>query len=415
MEGGSVMIKTLGNLKNVPRNIQIDTLFQYESGEGYRCLYPDTLQGYPTSVPGYLFVLKRKNYGEMIYITKNKVYRKSYYILTKLGSSSLKPLAKPEQITDWETITLSNDHRSSGLEDLGLFRIEEIIELVRKYLTPFDDTWHINELNKKLQRSTLVNEYMVNNWDDVRNDDTWAMGTTRITPGRGQLNFKRPHHLRYYHRNGQGVRISPETPVNHVPLRNENNDYNNMNHLMNMLNQTGHASMNIIGYHGNYGADRGVRIGEAGQGHDRAELFSNLKPVVMGGGIPGWQEVVTRDDLTWRMIFDSGPAVIRDWTIPGDRQGCPEFLIQCCINYQDRNYEDLEPIRVFPGVYFHAHCFHGAIHWNHSAHCRIWIQYDGDTYAKSHCPVCKGRFFKTRNRNFDGSWSISLRRVWARC
>ena len=51
---------------------KIDTLFQYESGEGYRCLYPDTLQGYPTSVPGYLFVLKRKNYGEMIYITKIK-------------------------------------------------------------------------------------------------------------------------------------------------------------------------------------------------------------------------------------------------------------------------------------------------------------------------------------------------------
>nr|DAN62881.1 MAG TPA: C2H2 type zinc-finger protein [Caudoviricetes sp.] len=409
------MIKTLGSVKNIPMNIQLDSLFQYESGEGYRCMYPDTLQGYPTSTPGYLFILKRKNYGEMIYITKNKVYRKSYYILTKLGSANLKPLAKPEQMTDWEVITLSNDHRSSGIEDTGLFRIDEIVELVRKYLTPFDDTWHNREIDKKLTRATLVNDYMINNGDDVRNGPTWGVGTTRINSGRGHLNFKRPHHLRYYHRNGQGTRVPPETLPAHVPFRNENNDYNNIVHMYNLLNQTGHASINIIGYHGNYTVDRGVRIGEAGQNHDRSEIFSNYKPVIMGGGIPGWQEVITKDDLTWRMIFDSGAAVIRDWTVPADLHGKPEFLIQCCINYQNQNYEDLEPIRVIPGVYFHAHCFHGAIHWNHSAHCRIWIQFDGDSYPKSHCPVCKRAFGRRRNLNFDGAWSISLRRVWTRC
>lgn len=409
------MIKTLGSVKNIPRNVRLDTLFQYESGEGYRCLYPDTLQGYPTSVPGYLFILKRKNYGEMIYVTKSKIYRKSYYILTKLGSATLKPLAKPEQITDWEEITLSNDHRSSGIEDLGLFTLDEIFNLVRKYLTPFDDSWHWSELNQKLSRATLVNNYMINNGDDVRNGATWVTGIHRVKPGRGHVNVKRPHHLRYYYRNNGYGNQQPSTQAHMVPFNNNDNDLANIQHLHSLLDQNGHANMNIMGYHGNYSSDGGLRIGEAGVNHDRAELFSSLKPVVMGGGIPGWQEVVTRDDLTWRMIFDSGSAVIRDWTVPGDLQGKPEFLIQCCINYQNRNYEVLEPIRVFPGVYYHAHCFHGAIHWNHSAHCRIWIQYDGDSYRKTHCPVCKGSYGSNLNTIFDGAWSISLRRVWTRC
>ena len=409
------MIKTLGNIKNIPRNTRLETLFQYESGEGYRCLNPDVLLGYPTSTPGYIFILKKENYGEMVYVSKNRIYRKSYYLLTKFGSASLKPTMKPEQITDWEEITLSNQSRTGGLTDVGLFRLDDIYHLVRKYLTPYDDRGLWNDVNTKLTRANL-NDYMINNWDDNRNGPTWGVGPTRIQPYRGShLNFTRPHHLRYYHRGaGAGVH-HPETPFGHTPFRNENNDWNNIQHMYGLLNMSGHTHMNVIGYHGNYGTDSGLRIGEAGHYHSEAEFSSNMKPVIMGGGIPGWQEVVTVNDMTWRLVFDSGGAYVRDWTAPADLHSKPEFLIQCCVKYQDRNYEDLEPIRVIPGVYFHAFAFHGGIHWNHSVHCRIWIQFDGDSYRKTHCPVCKGTFGNRLNDGFDGAWSLSLRRVWTRC
>ena len=75
------MIRTLGNLKNIPLNTDLNDLFLLdEEIGGYRCLYPNTQLNYPVNDTGYLIITKAKNVGEMLYVTKRSIYRRSFYI-----------------------------------------------------------------------------------------------------------------------------------------------------------------------------------------------------------------------------------------------------------------------------------------------------------------------------------------------
>lgn len=420
------MIRTLGNLKNIPLNTDLNDLFLLdEEIGGYRCLYPNTQLNYPVNDTGYLIITKAKNVGEMLYVTKRSIYRRSFYIKNN----------QAKIITNWGKMSLGNNLRDiPDLTTRGLMSFSEVRGVIQKYLVNYDPTRLNNVINSKADKHKL-NEYYNKTGGNLHH-------YRRLSTG---VHIRNGHNM--YFNSGVGLRQNfwaqitggpgqPPTSPNHIYFYNNSSPNNELaNHLFEIEKSSdGHYRHgNMIGLYDINFIDIGDRW------HDmRLHNFtinSNNHPVMHANQIPGnWdKKIVTQEDLRWKLIFDAR-AGHKDITVTY-HDTIHEVIVQGYSDFNNGAYEDLEPMHFIPGIYCRLNYYHHTFVWNRDGHNRIIIErtrswsssgWSKGSITKSFCPLCNHGDRSTRlskylfgfasefNSKGDFHNNVSIRRIWVR-
>ena len=429
------MIKSLGMLKNIPLNTDLNDLFLIEEEcGGYRCLYPNTQLNYPVNDTGYLIITKAKTVGEMLYVTKRGIYRRSFYIKNN----------QAKIITNWSKLSLGSNLREvSDLTTRGLMSFSEVKGVIQKYLVNYDPTHLNNVINSKADKH-LLNNYYNKTGGNLHH-------YRRLSTG---VHIKNHHNI--YFNAGLGIRQNfsnaitgtpgtPPTPPNHIPFYNNGSPNADLaNHLYEIeKSPDGHYRHgNIIGlYDPNY-LDIGDRWGDMRL--ESVTLRSNIHPHLNANQIPGhWdRRMVTQEDLRWKLVFDAR-AGHKDVTV-SFHDTIHEVIIQGYSDFNNGGYEDLEPMHFIPGIYCRLNYYHHTFIWNRDGHNRMIVERTrswqsatsyGDersytnasgSITKSFCPLCNHgdryrrlkkysfneEFYFNINGNFHNN--VSIRRIWVR-
>lgn len=288
------MIHSIGSLRNLPANINLNSIpdyfktNQFTTSVGFRCYYPTMINNYPVEKKGLLFVDKIKNLLKLYYFTKDATYiSSSIYI-----GNTIKKL-------DWfQVVDARHNSIFNNVTDVKkLVTDKDVQTIVDRFLSTYDDTELWKSIEPKFHKD-LWNQYANKQDPHIRRANEVYIATNRGVVVRGGN----------IHTSRRGITVRrPETGAR-----------------FSVYSDGAHYIVgNLVQGNTHFYSDR------------KLLLQSRNRPIVQSGDAGnGNREIVIRADLRWKQMYN-GRQGLKSIAYPGHAR---EVIVQLYTDVGGRTY-----------------------------------------------------------------------------